>query len=206
MANIPVERSGGIPWWVWLLGLLALLLLGALLLSQCGDDADRTAVTVEQDGVSTAGDFDESAVADDAGAATAGVATAGALTSLAALRDAIDGATDGTGADGTTLDGRDVRLSGLAVSRVVGDSTFYVGTGDELMPVVLEELGESELGAGGTDGVFDVNEGDTVSINGRVRSYRAGMAGTGALSETDRSALDTRPYVLVVRPGDMTKQ
>lgn len=47
MANIPVEPTRtGIPWWVWLLGLLGILLL-VLLLSQCGDD-DVDTVVVDQ--------------------------------------------------------------------------------------------------------------------------------------------------------------
>jgi hypothetical protein len=35
MAEIPVERKGGVPWWVWLLGALLLLALLALLSRGC---------------------------------------------------------------------------------------------------------------------------------------------------------------------------
>lgn len=46
MANIPVERAGGTPWWLWLLGLL---LLGLLLWFLIGafDDDDEVVETVD---------------------------------------------------------------------------------------------------------------------------------------------------------------
>ncbi|WP_420454106.1 hypothetical protein [Rubrivirga sp.] len=38
MANIPVERTGGTPWWLWLLGLLLLGLLLWFLVDALSDD------------------------------------------------------------------------------------------------------------------------------------------------------------------------
>ncbi len=38
MANIPVERAGGTPWWLWLLGLLVLGLLLWFLIGAFSDD------------------------------------------------------------------------------------------------------------------------------------------------------------------------
>ncbi|WP_412062633.1 hypothetical protein [Rubrivirga sp. IMCC45206] len=68
MANIPVERSAGTPWWLWLLGAL---LLGALLWFLIGafsddddvDDAyvDDTEMVEDVDPVVVAGDMDADA-------------------------------------------------------------------------------------------------------------------------------------------------
>ncbi|WP_412068111.1 hypothetical protein [Rubrivirga sp. IMCC43871] len=64
MANIPVERSAGTPWWLWLLGAL---LLGALLwflIGAFGDDdvddayVDDAEMVEDVDPVVVAGDMD----------------------------------------------------------------------------------------------------------------------------------------------------
>ncbi len=47
MANIPVERSGGTPWWVWLLGLLLLGLLLWFLIGAFSDDDDDVVEAVD---------------------------------------------------------------------------------------------------------------------------------------------------------------
>lgn len=296
MANIPVERSdGGLPWWAWLLGLLALLLIGSLLLSQCDneeDDVVETDVTVVDDDVSTAGDFTDLDLSDvyvtrvvgdntffvsptRGGTdetlvyieeeATPGTATEGRYdvtegqhlsitgtmastpadltpwgltadqattvgdqyvraTSLTVL-DAATGADamggDAAGATGAAggaitsladlnrmmndtaagnLAGRSVTLTNVAVSNVVGDSTFFLGTGADRVLVVLENLGESESGDGtGSDGVFNVDDGDTITLNGRVERYSGTMRGMSGLTAADRSAAEGRRYVVVTK-------
>lgn len=210
MANIPVERSGGLPWWAWLLGLLALLLIGALVLSQCNDDegVDTDVAVVSEDGVSTAGDFDDDAMdtdttgdagamADDAmdsdGTVTAG-ATGAAITSLADLNRLMNDTAAGD------LNGRAVTLTDVAVSNVVGDSTFFVGTGADRVLVVLENLGESQTGDGtGSDGVFNVDTGDRVTLNGRLERFSGTMRGLSGLTAADRTATEGRRYVVVTR-------
>lgn len=210
MANIPVERSGGgLPWWAWLLGLLALLLIGALVLSRCNadDDTAADAVVVDDDGVSTAGDFDDGAMATDAtdttgammdGAMGASGATGAAITSLADLNRMMNDTAAGD------LAGRNVTLTDVAVSNVVGDSTFFVGTGADRVLVVLENLGEGETGAGGSDGVFNVDTGDTVTLNGRLERFAGSMRGMSGLTDADRSSAEGRRYVVVTRRNGLS--
>ena len=129
----------------------------------------------------------------------------GAMTDDAA--DAMtDDAASGDGAglamltgDLSQMAGEAVALDGVRVTGLAGDSTFYVGTGAERTLVVLESLGESQSGPGtGADGVFDVNEGDVVNINGTIRAFARGMRGTTALGDPDMSAAEARRYVVVV--------
>lgn len=65
--------------------------------------------------------------------------------------------------------GRQVRLSGLKVSKVTGDKTFLVKVedGDRAMLVYLDEqrTPETEI-----EGRYDVNEGDTLSLQGYVQA------------------------------------
>ena len=104
---------------------------------------------------------------------------------------------------GQMVDFDDVQVTALA-----GDSTFYVGEGAERTLVVLESLGESQDGPGdGSDGAFDVDVGDTVSINGEVMAFRRGMRGTSTLSDDDATAAESRRYVIVVNErGELAKE
>ena len=105
--------------------------------------------------------------------------------------------------DLSRMAGQAVALDGVRVSGLAGDSTFYVGTGAERTLVVLESLGESQSGPGtGADGAFDVNEGDVVNINGTVRAFEPSMRGMSTLGDADRSAAQTRRYVIVVNGRD----
>ena len=177
MANIPVERSSsGIPWWVWLLGLLALLAIGLLLFA--GDDDDvyvenEVPVVVEDD------PFEEDPMIADEND----------------LNLAIDElATAGAG------EGREVMLNGVEVLRVVGDSSFVIDTAGRETLVILAGLGESETGAGGSDGRFNVDVGDMVSISGAALTrYRDNMPGTSEMSDEDRAMAMERQGTLTVR-------
>lgn len=213
MANIPVERKSGLPPWAWIAGLLGLLLLGALLLSQCNNEDDATgdtAVVVDDGEVSTAGEFDEDlaagsgagtdAAANGAVGSTTGAATGAAFTTIDDLNTSLDDTAAGAG----SLNGRAVTLTDVPVTSVVGDSTFYVGTGQGRVLVVLNELGESETGAGGTDGRYDVDEGDVVSLRGRLTSYAPTVRGLSTLSAADRAEVERRRYVIVTEQGGLS--
>ena len=105
--------------------------------------------------------------------------------------------------DLAAMAGQAIALDNVRVMAVTGDSTFVVGEGDTRTTVVLESLGESEYGPGdGSDGRFDVNEGETVSIDGTVRAFQRGMRGTSDLSDSDMSATEARRYVIVVDDAD----
>ena len=105
--------------------------------------------------------------------------------------------------DLSQMAGQAVALDGVRVTGLAGDSTFYVGTGAQRTLVVLESLGEAQSGPGdGSDGAFDVNEGDVVNINGTVRAFQRGMRGTTALGDPEMSAAEARRYVVVVNGRD----
>ena len=110
--------------------------------------------------------------------------------------------------DLSAMSGQAVALDNVRVTRVTGDSTFTVGTGARQTTVVLEGLGESQAGPGdGSDGRFDVNDGDTVSVDGTVMAFRRGMRGTSDLDEASMAAAEARRYVIVVNtPGGFSKQ
>ena len=116
-------------------------------------------------------------------------AAPGGITTLAALSDAV--------AAGRV--GEEVNLTGVRVSALAGDSTFYVGDAPNRTLVVLENLGESQSDSGtGADGAFNVDAGDTVSIRGTIRAFGPAMRGTSSLADPDRTEAQGRRYVLVV--------
>ena len=235
MANIPVERtSSGTPWWAWLLGLL---LLGVVIwfvaeLFDNEPDADELAGT--DDNVGVIDDFEiepgadevDEDVTDYVGVANAAYADDdGLFETDAELFDGaggVDDISDVTSAD-LVAEGDVARLGGVTVTRyrpgtrvdiddarvlsVVGDSTFWIGTGmDRRTLVVLTNLGESETGAGGSDGVFNIDEGDTVSINGAFARYDDdGAPGLSELTDADTEALRQRnTYIRVDSRSDIT--
>lgn len=170
MAEIPVEKKGGIPWWVWLL--LALLLLGLLFwLFADNDEAERVPVAgtepvaVETDVGTVA------TVAPGAGAA-AGAAVAGAggevpggpITDLATIASAT----------GDSLVGREVRLTNVLAPAVPEDAGFWVGEGNQRVWVVLEEVRAPNTPF---EGRVNVDPGDRVDIVGTVQNDPAARRG-----------------------------
>lgn len=137
-------------------------------------------------------------------------------TSLTVLDDAMAGdemADDAMPAEGaglamldgdlSAMAGQAIALDAVRVTSVTGDSTFTVGDGAQRTAVVLESLGESQTGPGdGSDGVFDVNVGDTVTIDGTVRAFQRGMQGTTDMSEANQAAAEARRYVIVITGRD----
>ncbi len=170
MANIPVERKDGTPWWLWLLGLLllgGLIWLGAELFDN-EPDADEIAGTEDNVGM-----IDDAELDDDlTGLAGGGVEDE--ISSLAAL------------ATGTANVGREVNLRGVRVINVVGDSSFFITeSGDDRVLVVLEDLGEEERGAEGSDGRYNVDEGETLDVRGTVERFDRGIRGASAVQGAD---------------------
>lgn len=164
MADIPVERKGGgMPWWAWLLALLAVAGLIWLVAEMADDepDADDFAAT---DGVGMTDDELDAEVGDPA----TGIAT-GTLTSLEDIREA---------RRQDLLYGKRVELDSVVAESVAGDSTFFIAdpdaSGDARLLVVLENLAESETdpaGPEGSDGRYHVNEGEVVDLEGRVDRF-----------------------------------
>lgn len=166
MANIPVERKGGTPWWTWLLALLAIIGLIWLIAELFDDEPDADDLAVVDDDV---GVVEEPM--DDM--------TTGAITSFAALTQ------------GTTNIGREVDLEGMEVTAVTGDSSFTIapGTGqmDQGALIILEDMGEWRIGPGdGSDGEYDVNEGNTIDVEGTVRAFDETTPDYADMSDADR--------------------
>ncbi len=160
MADIPVERRGGIPGWVWLLlALLIALLLFLFLGRGCGDDVDDayvadTTTTVVTPPVMV--DNDDDLI----------------ITGAADIEDLnllFENARSGN------VVGRSVRFNDVTVSNVVGDSTFYVRSGNDQAFVVLQGLGEGQTTGGCADGRYCIEEGDVIDIEGRVRALDDAM-------------------------------
>ena len=111
MANIPVERKGGTPWWTWLLALLAVIGLIWLIAELFDDEPDADELPGTEDNV---GMIDDTELGDDG---IGNVAATGAITSFAAL------------AEGTAHVGREVDLDDMNVVALAGDSSFVIGSG-----------------------------------------------------------------------------
>ncbi len=233
MATIPVEKKAATPVWMWLLPLLLLGALLLYFLTRDTDDrdtADRDAAadtTVVMTGPAADGPGPDALDPDnvdgpDAATATgaAAGAAAGTAAGAAANAPAADGGVAADGAAVTSLadldrllddtasargqlDGRPVTLADARVTSVVGDSAFYVGTGADRVLVVLANVGESERGTDGSDGLFNVDTGDLVGLTGELKSYAAGMRGSGQLAGADRTEAGTRRYVVVTRPNGL---
>lgn len=185
MANIPVEKKSGMALWPWLLGLLLLGLVGWFVIDAFDDTDELAGADVV---------YEESVDMEGMGGGMAGEnASTGLITSLGALLDA-----DNPGA----LEGRMVRLSGVTASAVTGDSTFWVYNPDEGIErrvfAVLYKLEEDEYGAGGTDGIYNIDEGETMQIEGIVQAVDASDPATwGVTGEVERELRVEEVYIRI---------
>jgi hypothetical protein len=198
MANIPVERTGGTPWWAWLLGLLALLAVGWLVLELFDEEPDADERAGLENNVGPIDDLEIGGDGDvyDPNSTLLPIETEDDL--YVAMDDY---ATTGEG------EGREVNLRGVEVMRLSGDSSFVIGSGERETLVILSSLGESESGPGdGSDGRFNVDEGDMVTITGAALTrYRDKMPGTSELTDADREMAERRQLTLTVREaGNIT--
>jgi hypothetical protein len=150
MARIPVERKQGIPGWLWpLLGLVVLVLVGLFLWSL---SQDRQVA-----GPATTG----------AGAPAAKRAPTAAAPPAPAAGAPIADVPIGQPDKLAALAGKSVQLTNAKVQDVVGDKTFWVGPSDtQRLFVFLEEDGTARQNV---EGKVDVNQGQTVTIDGEIR-------------------------------------
>lgn len=170
MAEIPVERKSGMPWWVW--ALLALLALLALIWIFSDDDeaeraavdgtgpvvADQVAVNPNEAAIepATEGAVNQAGIGQQAD----GQAGSGPITDLSTIT--------GTN-DIRTLAGREVQLSNVTVQDVVGDRTFWVGSSaDQRAFIVLNE--QPTPNRPGVEGRYNVTKGQIINVNGVVRN------------------------------------
>lgn len=227
MANIPVERTGGgTPWWLWLLGLLLLVGLVWLVAELFDNEPDADELAGRDDNVGMIDDVEIEPGADEVDSDVVAITTEdqlyadddGLLETDAAAGDGAGGQDDAAAgvagsasASGAAVVTRlqpdtPVTLQNVRVLNVVGDSAFWIGSDDtRRFLVVLAGLGESETGAGGSDGVFNIDEGDTVSINGAIARYAEGERGLSGLTDDDTEALRQRDaYIRVNSASDIT--
>lgn len=153
------SRRGGVPWWAWLLGLLAIGV--ALFMVFAGGDSG--------DGEAGSAGAGSEATGDSSGAG--GTAAEGTLS--AGGTDLLPIASSGGELgqyEGESIDGRSV-----AVESVVSDEGFWVGNGPQERVFVHLDL-EGESGP-------EVDAGDRVDLSGTMTAAPEGFA--GALGVTD---------------------
>ena len=178
MARIPVERKRrGIPWWAWLLIALAIAALLWMIFALVDDDEPRGDLLLLRPAASATSD-------PAAGTAAAGTTTtpdtlalppAVAATATTASDQPAAGATITdplqiiTTPDQQSLIGRPVQLGGVPVQEVAGDAAFWVGPsqGEQLL-VILDEVPTPNQP---TEGRYDINPGQTITIFGELRAF-----------------------------------
>jgi hypothetical protein len=192
MANIPVERDASKPWWLWLLGLLLLAFLVWLAFELFDDEPDADEIAGTEDNVGLIDDVD---LSDDLGVEE--------VTVEEDLYETDPEVEVGPVMASRLQPGTPVRLQNVPVYRVIGDSTFWIGRDDgRRFLVVLAGLGESETGARGTDGVFNVDEDEMVSITGAIARMVDGDRGLSELTDADNEALRERDVYIRVNSRD----
>jgi hypothetical protein len=157
MAKIPVEKdAGGGGWWKWLLGLLLLALIIWMLWSLFDDDDIDVDAATEADLESVEPTETDQQLET-------------LITDLTTLRAADDR---------RALVGREVRLTGLHVREVIGDSVFYISP-DQNAPIepdnrVLIAGLDEVIPASPPDveGRYDITEGQTVTLFGSIRAIQ----------------------------------
>lgn len=144
MADIPVEKKGGSSWWLWLLGLLVLAALIWLLVELFDDEPDEDDLADE-----TLTEEVEPAPMDE-----------GPITDVSTIFAA---------ASPAMLAGREVQLSDMRVTSVLGDSAFYATPegDDRRFLIALNEVIPSP--PEGVEGRYDVTEGQMVDVSGHIR-------------------------------------
>lgn len=174
MAEIPVERKGGVPWWVWLLGALLLLALLALLSRGC-DTTDTTNANRNANAVGTttntnnANNMNRTATTNVTNTGVGGVNSNntsnvnGSGASGAAITDVN---VYGTTTDKATLDGRGVTLQNVKVERVLSDRVFTVKSGSSEIFALLADSLDSP---GGKESQIKARPGQMVNLSGTFR-------------------------------------
>ena len=178
MAEIPVTRkSGGLPWWLPLLAILGLLLLGFFFLRGCND---RAAV------VNTNANNMASMNANVGMAnANARITTEGAATATG--QRVTDVNIFGSTADKMSLAGRRVDLTNVRVARVLSDRVFTVTSGSGEMFVMLDENLDT---GGGREQQIKARPGQSVNLGGTFRNVPSAETS----EERQGRALDAREY------------
>ena len=193
MANIPVEHKGGTPWWTWLLALLAIAGLIWLIAELFDDEPDADEIVGLEN---NEGPIDDVEIGDDNDMDTMSDMD-GEITSFAAL------------ASGAVNVGREVDLEDMRVLALTGDSSFAVGPGtdaNQAALIVLEDMGEWRVGPGdGSDGAYDVNEGNMIDVEGTVRTFDMNAPDYADMSDADRDRAMRQGVYISANSVDLVK-
>lgn len=169
MAEIPIEKkSGGIPWWVWLI--VAAMVIALLVWLFAGHDRDRG---VAQTSAAT-GAAPPAYGADGTGAASGGtdLAATGAAAPITDLATLLNGTAD-------AVVGRQVRLTNVAAGAVPADAGFWItGEGGKREYVILHEVRTPNTPV---ESKIDVVQGDRLDITGTVRLAADGVPEDAAI-------------------------
>lgn len=174
MAEIPIERKGGLPWWAWLLGLLALLLLIIFMMRGCDDravgvnDNNNANGNRTSSGAMNANNANVSGASGNANAQVGGAGSANANAQGSAQVNVVGGpltdiASFVSASDKASFVGRNAQLTGVEVQRVLSDRAFTVGPnrGQELY-VILDD----SLNSGGAEKRVAVKAGQKLTLSG----------------------------------------
>lgn len=173
MAEIPVQKKSGVPWWVWLI--LAALIAAVLIWIFTADDTAQDA-----DVAATSADTEMQMSDPLTGNAEAADGSSEAFTDLGTLLAASQG----------DLTGRNVDLTDVEVESLEGDMSFYIGSDERnRMLVVFEQVPTPRTA---TEGRLDVNEGDRVSLVGMITEV-------GDLPEAVSTKLGDERVVILAR-------
>ena len=174
MARIPVERKRrGIPWWVWLLIALAIAALLWLLFELRDDDELGDVLPVAATSAALDPAIGTAATATAPGAPDLGIGPAATAPAASDQLPAGAPITDAlliiNAPDRPSLVGRRVQLESVPVQAVTGDVAFWVGPSQgEPLLVVLDEVPTPDQP---TEGRYDINPGQTITIFGELRPF-----------------------------------
>jgi hypothetical protein len=162
MAQIPVEKKSSSAWWVWLIGLLVLLVVGWFVWQNFNQDNDRLNMTSPAPVTGTP---------DNAPATTTGtplpadnMGSGNRPTGTGAGDLVTDADTYGSSSDRLALVGREVALDSARVARVVGPKSFTLASGSEELLVLIDQ----DLSRGvSTQGQID--QGNTINLKGNFQ-------------------------------------
>lgn len=196
MAEIPVERKSGLPWWLPLLALLGLLLIGFLLMRGRNDRAASVNTNDNNNFNRNAG---SAANVSNANARmtteNVGTATGERVTDINVF---------GQAADKMSLVGRSVEVQNVKVNRVLSDHVFTVTSGSSELFVMLDEKLDT---GGGKERQIQARAGQLVNLGGtfqRVPNNETSgeRAGGGMNADEYRQMADQQVYLHATEASD----
>jgi hypothetical protein len=187
MAEIPVRRKSGVPGWMWPLGLIALLLLGALLLR--GYSERNTVLDTNTDDANLT--TNRNASITDNSNASADVENSNSRTTTQGVETAKGSRVTDVGIYGSTKDklslaGRRIDLRNVKVKRVLSDRVFTVTSGNSEMFAMLDENLDP---AGSKKKQTRMRAGQTVNLGGTFQRIPSEQ-----IKDARRRDLNARQY------------